>query len=405
MTRLRVLPLSGLPYELGYAHGTAYASDIQMLTEERVRLATSPFWTGGRGATLAEVLAAGEACLAAHEAYSPALMDEMRGMADATGLGLNELVIMNGFTDFIDTIAALPVPGAGANRLSGAAASASNGAGNGLPTSDNTDAGGCTAFLVAPSASVDGQPWIGQTWDMHASATPHVILLDMTPAEAPALLAFTITGCVGMIGINEHGVAVGINNLQASDGRPGVHWPYVVRQMLAQRTVDAALHELQRAPLSGAHNYVLMGYTDEGALHGYNIEAGSTHKVVTPLADVSSGVYVHTNHCLAPEMADVERTKKAMALDSTTTRYRQASTILQGEMGAVTLESLMALTRYEEPGTFSICAHTRPDYDVETSGAAIMAPATRELWAAWGAPNVNPYEHFTVRQTREASVA
>jgi hypothetical protein len=100
-------------------------------------------------------------------------------------------------------------------------------------------------------------------------------------------------------------------------------------------------------------------------------------------------------------MASVERVKKAMALDSTTTRYRQASQIMQADRGAVTLESIMAMTRYEEPGTFSICAHTRPDYDVETSGAAIMSPATRELWAAWGAPNVNPYERFTVRQAQQ----
>ncbi|MEZ4609969.1 MAG: hypothetical protein R2838_06930 [Caldilineaceae bacterium] len=44
-------------------------------------------------------------------------------------------------------------------------------------------------------------------------------------------MTFTITGCVGMIGMNEHGVAVGINNLLGRDGRPGVHWPFVVRHV------------------------------------------------------------------------------------------------------------------------------------------------------------------------------
>ena len=33
MTRLRVLPIAGSPYEMGAAHGKAYASDIQTLTE------------------------------------------------------------------------------------------------------------------------------------------------------------------------------------------------------------------------------------------------------------------------------------------------------------------------------------------------------------------------------------
>lgn len=384
MTRLRVLPLSGTPYDIGFAHGKAYSADIQMLTEERMRLATDPFWTGGRGATLAEVIALGKASLVAHEEYAPALMQEMRGMADATGLDLAELVTMNGFTDFVDAVAALP-PLNDAPMLRRTDA----------PTTDNTDAGGCTAFLIAPKASANRTPWIGQTWDMHASATPHVILLDIAPNEGPALLTFTITGCVGMIGINEHGVAVSINNLNGSDGRSGVHWVYVVRQMLAQSTFEAAMHELQRAPLSGAHNYLLMGYDEAGALRGANIEAGSTRKVVTPLEDV----LIHTNHCVAPEMNSVERPRKGISLESTTTRLAQAQRILGSERGAITLESLQELTRYKEPGAFSICAYTRPGYDVETSGAAIMSPATRELWAAWGQPNVNPYEHFSVRSS------
>ncbi|MEZ4635420.1 MAG: hypothetical protein R2856_10715 [Caldilineaceae bacterium] len=37
-------------------------------------------------------------------ALRPDLMDELRGIADATGLSLAELVIANGFTDFVDTV-------------------------------------------------------------------------------------------------------------------------------------------------------------------------------------------------------------------------------------------------------------------------------------------------------------
>ena len=54
---------------------------------------------------------------------------------------------------------------------------------------------------------------------MHDSATPHVILLRSRPADAPDFLCFTTVGCVGMIGLNEAGVAVGINNLLGADGQ------------------------------------------------------------------------------------------------------------------------------------------------------------------------------------------
>jgi hypothetical protein len=33
---------------------------------------------------------------------------------------------------------------------------------------------------------------------------------------------------------------------------------------------------------------------------------------------------------------------------------------------------------------------------VESSGAAIMRPATGDFWAVWGLPPENEYEHFTI---------
>ena len=52
----------------------------------------------------------------------------------------------------------------------------------------------------------------------------------------------------------------------------------------------------------------------------------------------------------------------------------------------------MALTRDEE----AICERPEPPYDVMSCGATVMRPATRELWAVWGLPVENEYEHFTV---------
>jgi len=376
MSKLRVLQVSGSPYELGYQHGKAFAAEIGQLTEERLRLSCDPFWTGGQVATLDEVLALGRACLAHHQEFDLELMEEMQGMADATGLGLNELVIMNGFTDFVDVVANPAV----LHRQRTAAA-----------PGEDFDGGGCTAFVVAPSASQGGQGYLGQTWDMHASATPYVLLLDVRPQSGPALLTFTITGCVGMIGMNEHGVAVGINNLLGAEGRPGVHWVYVVRKMLAQTTVDAALDVLRGAHLSGAHNYLLMGPDGEGPWRGYNVEQMATRAAVTLVEEV----YVHANHCLIADMLQIERPRKGVSQASTQARYAQAAGYLHERSGQITLSDLMALTRLHE-GPFSVCAHVQEGYDVESSGACIMSPQTRRLWALWGNPCQGEYEEFAV---------
>lgn len=383
MNKIRVLTVSGTPYELGYAHGKAFSKEIGELTEERLHLSCDPFWTGGQQATLDEVLAIGRACLRHHETFAPELMEEMRGMADATGIGVNELVIMNGFTDFVDIIANPAVLGHHRNGV--------------LPG----DAIDCTAFIVDPAASADGRGYLGQTWDMHSTATPYVLMLDVRPQDGPALMTFTITGCVGMIGMNEHGVAVGINNLLGAEGRPGVHWVYVVRKMLAQRTVEDALAALQGAYLSGAHNYLLLGPAADGAPRGYNIEHMATRMHVTPVETI----YAHTNHCLIQEMVNVERPRKAVSHESTLARQDQASRFLDAQVGKITVDTLMALTRYHEGNELSVCAHVQPGYDVESSGACIMSPTTRELWALWGNPCQNAYEAFRVETTADRFAA
>ncbi|HQY90130.1 C45 family peptidase [Caldilinea sp.] len=384
MTDIRILTISGSPYEMGYTHGKAFAKEIGDLTEERLHLSCDPFWTGGQTATLDEVLAIGRACLRHHEAFAPELMEEMRGMADATGIGVNELVIMNGFTDFVDIIANPAV-------LSHTRAKSV------LPG----DAIDCTAFLVAPAASAYGHGYLGQTWDMHSTATPYVLMLDVRPQTGPALMTFTITGCVAMIGMNEHGVAVGINNLLGAEGRAGVHWVYVVRKMLAQRTVEEALTVLQGAHLSGAHNYLLLGPDANGALRGYNVEHMATRAHVIPV----ESIYAHTNHCLIAEMVNGERPRKSVSHASTVARQDQASRFLEDQIGHITVEMLMALTRYHADGELSVCAHVQPGYDVESSGACVMSPTTRELWALWGNPCRHEYEAFSVASNSASNSA
>jgi len=106
MLKIRVLEISGAPREMGRQHGQAYAEDIRRLAEERVRLSSDSIWTGV-SMPRERVLALAEECLAAHEIYAPEIVEEMRGMADVTELSLPELIILNGFTDFTDTLYAL----------------------------------------------------------------------------------------------------------------------------------------------------------------------------------------------------------------------------------------------------------------------------------------------------------
>jgi isopenicillin-N N-acyltransferase-like protein len=95
-------------------------------------------------------------------------------------------------------------------------------------------------------------------------------------------------------------------------------------------------------------------------------------------------------------MAAVERPRKSVSHASTQNRHNQANAYLGQRSGQITLDTLMALTRFHDGDTLSVCAHVQPGYDVESSGACIMAPATGALWALWGNPCQTEYEQFQV---------
>ena len=362
MGKLRVLELSGSYYEMGYQHGKTFRDEIHMFTEDRIKLSMSDEWTG-RALSRDDVLSLAEACVAEHQAYTPELMEELQGTSDATGLSLAKLIINNGFTDFIDVVY-------NAESL--------------LPKSPTKVADNCTAFLVPKQRASIGNGLYGQTWDMHATATPYVILFKGKPDNAPEFLVFTITGCVGMIGMNSAGIAVGINNLSGNDGRIGVTWTFVIRKMLMQETLEDALACLTSAKLAGAHNYLLMDKNGRG----YNVEAMATG---CHIEELTTDPIAHTNHCLVDYTQDLQRQRPPDSMIASQNRLTRANTLLNTDQ-PITPEMLMQVTRDQE----YICVTPKPPFNVESCGGAVMSPATGDFWAVWGLPSDNEYEHFTI---------
>jgi isopenicillin-N N-acyltransferase-like protein len=264
---------------------------------------------------------------------------------------------VGGYTDFIDTVSAVA---------------------HGTAVEDT-----CTA-IITPDAASGGAGFLAQTWDMHASATPHVFMLDVTVDAGPRALVFTTHGTLGQIGMNEAGIAIGINNLTMSDGRIGVTWPFVVRKVLRQPTFDDAMACIHEADLAGGHNFLLFDAQGRGA----SIEATSTAIHVEPLIDAP---LLHTNHCLVPLTQALEADRPEALQRNSESRYVHAS-----ETAATTdlfdEHALMALLRDER----SICRRPEPPFDYESSGAVVMRPSRGDMWACWGIPSENEFEHFSL---------
>ncbi len=349
---MRRLTLAGPPAQRGRTHGEAFAGEIRSYAADRAGLAGSGLWSS-EPASQEQLFELATEMLPAHERYSPELYMEMTALAEAAGITLAEAVIVGGFTDFVDTLR---------GRLGGAA--------------QEDD---CTAVIVPGPAAVDGMGMLGQTWDMHDTATKHIVMLELTHTADPAALVFTTVGCLGQIGMNEAGICVGINNLTATAGTVGVTWPFVVRQVLRATDLDDAVKAVLDAPLAGAHNFLLLDRTGRGV----NIEAMPQAAAVT---EVTAEPFVHTNHVLDQQVASYEAPRPHGLLASSRARHERASAMLDGR--PVTPERLMAITRDPD----AVCQVSAPPYHIESCGAAIMRPATGEFWAVSGRPDLNEYE-------------
>ncbi len=352
---LRILDVRGSAEARGVAHGRAYAEEIRRYTEERVALVESGLWSGGP-IERDHVLELAAQTLPAHERHSGELYAELCGIATGAGITPAEAVVVGGFTDFVDTVRAVV----------------------GGPHPPEVLEDDCTAVIVPDHRADGGAGYYAQTWDMHDAATDHVLLLRITPDDGPPAVVFTTTGCLGQIGMNAEGVCVGINNLTADDGQPGVTWPSVVREVLTTSSAKDGAAAIERAELAGAHNFLVF----DGDGEGYNIEAMPTVRPVTELTDEA---LTHTNHTLDAAAGAVEGERPPDLHQGSIRRLDTARRFLDRD--GITAEDLMELTR--EPG--SICQVPSAPYFVETSGATVMRPRTLDFWAAWGPPSHNDF--------------
>ena len=98
---IRVTTVAGTPAEMGAAHGHLHAEEIRAYAAGRVELS-------GTGTALGrdDLLDMAAGLIDAHRDYDQGLFEEMSAMADAAGLSVAEAIVVGGYTDFIDVVAA-----------------------------------------------------------------------------------------------------------------------------------------------------------------------------------------------------------------------------------------------------------------------------------------------------------
>lgn len=355
--RILELPAGATPREWGRVHGESFRGEIRALSEIRTFLCTRV----GGFPDRPSVLAAAEAHLPVLARYHGGLHDELVGIAEGAGLSAAELVVTNHYTDLRDL---------SPDRAQWQAA----------------PEGGCSVvWAESPTGRI-----LAQTWDMHASAIPYVMMLHVPALEGgPEAWLLTLTGCLGLAGMNSAGVGIGINNLYSHDATVGAVWPAVVRCALHHTHAAGARDHILRAPIGSGHHYFVADRQDAFAIE----TSGKLRKAMfasTAAAPRSS--YCHTNHCLDDEVAAVSSISP-----TSTTRERYAW--LTASLAARPIADLTDVwTRLgsQDGWPKSVCTNmstAENPHGTATCGAIAMNLDTAQVWAQGGfITNVAPVE-------------
>jgi isopenicillin-N N-acyltransferase-like protein len=358
---MRTLELpAGKSYrEWGRIHGESFRGEVKSLAEIRVYLCT----TVGAFRTTDQVLAAARAHLPVLARYHAGLYEELLGISEGAAVTPEEIVVANHYTDLRDLepdpATWVPAPTHDAPDLVLA--------GHGAAEPD-----GCSAIWAeSPAGRI-----LAQTWDMHATAIPYVMMLRVPEsADGPAATLLTVTGCLGMAGMNSARVAIAINNLYSTDATLGVVWPAMVRRALHQTTAAAARDVIATSPIGSGHHYFVADRQQAFAIES----SGTRRKQVFD----GGAAYCHTNHSLDP---DVTARSKVPTTSTTFERQRWLEADV-ARAPVANLDDAWLRLGSEDGWPRSVCtnlATPQTPHGVATCGAIAMNLDTGELWAQQG---------------------
>ena len=319
------------------------------------------------------------------EALDPALMREIEGLAEGSGLQVAEVLALNCRTEI------LPPGFLGDTDIEARQALEANRAA-GLPDwlegsklDPAIELGECTAMGVGPQASENGYTWLAQNWDWLGRQRQALVLLHARNSQGTRLLTLTEGGMLAKIGMNQHGFALGLNILRSHDdgARPGVPVHVLLRHLLGFPTVAAVREELGRIGRT-------LGF---GAASNIPCADASGEVACFEVAPAGwaelrpeGGVVVHTNHFVCDSLlsaqAPVGQTLSSLPRLQTARRHADQSPLQ--------LEKLQTFLRDESDGHLSICRSPDPSLPpegrVESVAGIVMNTTTREMWIAPGVP-------------------
>lgn len=197
-------------------------------------------------------------------------LDEMRGIACASGVSLEAIVMINARTEVI----------AQARSMQQC-----------QTPHDDSIKDGCTGAVILPQRSPHGKLIHGQNWDWRAECAESSVVVKIKRQQGPDILTFVEAGGLGRSGMNSAGIAITANYLRCERDyqQQGVPLSLIRRKALEQQHMALAMKVVATTPKSCSNNMILS--TKEGFAIDFECAPDESFTLYP-----QNGLLVHANH-------------------------------------------------------------------------------------------------------------
>ena len=341
-----LIEVSGPPRERGRAYGRQAADRIHLgaghYTRQLERVSFD--WASIRELT--------REYLPRIEAFEPAYVEEMRGIAEGARIEFEAVALLNARTEILKLGARPDLR----RRLAA-----------------DEEPDGCTGVVVLPEATQSGRLIHAQNWDWKAECAETAVVLRIHRDDGPDLLTFTEAGGLARSGFNTAGIAITANYLECDrDYRQlGVPLALIRRKVLESEHLALAMRTVYVTPKSGANNMIVSHA--EGVAIDFECAPDETFQV-----HPERGLLVHANHWVSP--VALAKLKDTGIANTPCSVYRDIRVrgLLAPQIGTLTRDAVKAALFDDFATPWSVCRPPRPsltDTVTATVAMIVMEPA------------------------------
>lgn len=334
------IDLTGDNYDVGYQHGAACKDVIHAFLSDRcARVLTGRDDRQSR----ARLLERAELYRAAVERVLPHLSAEIDGLSAGAGITRSEAALLQFRREI--------------NRQ------------------EEASSRECTLIGLR---NFGGSAVIAQNIDLTSGMAGLGLVVRVNPRDpaVPRALIYTFAGLLGFVGMNDSGVAIGINMVFSEGWKIGISPYLLVRHLLRFRSARQCFEQLDRIERSSSRALTICDGTT----------LGTAELTVTRSRVIQADVLYHTNHYLHPELVAEDRSN-VFSRNSSRRRLEIAMQRVPLIDPAAGAEGLFGMLSDHSMYPLGLCVHSEGNENRdETAACVVMRPRSGELLVRRGNP-------------------